>query len=272
MINDKKLILFDVDDTLVDHSQAKSQIPKTTVKAIQGLKDKGYYVGIATGRSYAHIKFIMEKLDLKVAVSYGGHMVTVDGKQIFKQYIDGQEVNHLIKAMFRTIYPVVCFDESHIYVKDFLGKIKREMYKEENFIEGETHPATIMPMIKLDRKKRNYLSMMVFKPKIKDMEKFRKLDFNPWGKLGFEVYSKGISKFSGIEVLAKYLNVSMDNVYAFGDNYNDLHMLSQVKNSVAVGNGVKEVKEVASYVSPPIYDGGILTACIELGLLEESYE
>ncbi len=54
-----------------------------------------------------------------------------------------------------------------------------------------------------------------------------------------------------------------------GDSYNDLHMLKHIENSVAVGNGVKEAKEVASYVSPPISEGGILTACYHLGLLEE---
>ena len=61
----------------------------------------------------------------------------------------------------------------------------------------------------------------------------------------------------------------MNQVYVFGDSYNDLHMLEHIKNSVAVGNGVKEAKAVASYVSPPISEGGILTACYHLGLLEE---
>ncbi len=112
--------------------------------------------------------------------------------------------------------------------------------------------------------------MMVFKTGLKNPERFKKLDFNPWGTKGFEIYSKGISKLSGIKVLAKELNVSMEDIYVFGDNYNDIHMLKNIKNSVAVGNGVIEAKKVASYVSPPINEGGILTACIKLGLLEDT--
>ncbi len=232
MIN--KLILFDVDDTIIDHSTSKSTIPKETITAIKGLKEKGYHVGIASGRSNSHIKHIMEILDLNISV--------------------------------------VCINQDHIYIKDLTGRVKKEMYKKENTIEGEEHILEITPIDKLDLEKREYLSMMIFTPKVKKQASYKKLDFSPWGKLGYEVYSKGISKYSGIQVLAKALNISMDNVYAFGDNYNDIHMLKHVKNSVAVGNGVKEVKEVASYVSPTITEGGILTACIDLGLLEGGYE
>lgn len=265
----KKLVLFDVDDTIIDHSAARSEIPEKTIKAIKGLKDKGHYVGIATGRSLAHIKHIMEVLDIHMAVCYGGHLVILNDKEIFRQVIDVKEINRLVKRMYRSIYPMICFDQDHIYVKDFFGRLKREMYKEENTIEGEERIGNITPMIKLDRKEREYLTVMVFTPKLSKMESYKNLDFNPWGKLGYEVYSKGISKYSGIKVLAKALEISLDHVYAFGDNYNDIHMLTHVVNSVAVGNGVQEVKDVASYISPPISEGGIMTACLELGLLEE---
>ncbi len=270
MIN--KLILFDVDDTIIDHSTSKSTIPKETITAIKGLKEKGYHVGIASGRSNSHIKHIMEILDLNISVSFGGHVVTIENKEIYKKYLDIDETNRLIKQLYKTIYPVVCINQDHIYIKDLTGRVKKEMYKKENTIEGEEHVLEITPIDKLDLEKREYLSMMIFTPKVKKQASYKKLDFSPWGKLGYEVYSKGISKYSGIQVLAKALNISMDNVYAFGDNYNDIHMLKHVKNSVAVGNGVKEVKEVASYVSPTITEGGILTACIDLGLLEGGYE
>jgi len=266
----RRLILFDVDDTIIDHSAQKSEIPKATSKAIQLLQEKGHIVGLATGRSKAHIKHIMELLDMDTAVSFGGHIVTLYGKEIYRHTLDVEDVNKLIKKTYKTLFPVVCFDENNIYVKDFFGRVKHALYKETNTLLGEELVTDITPMKKLGKTKREYLAMMVFKNKIKHPEQYKHLDFNPWGNQGYEVYAKGVSKLSGIEILAKMLNIGMEDVYVFGDNYNDIHMLKNIKNSTAVGNGVAAAKEVASYVSPPINEGGIMTACIELGLLDES--
>lgn len=265
----KKLILFDVDDTIIDHSTSKSTIPEKTKYAISELQARGHYVGLATGRSSAHIRHIMELLNMTSAVSFGGHLVVCEGREIFRQTLDQDEIALVLRDVFRTIFPAACLDEHNIYIKDLFGRVKHALYNEENVLIGEELVTDHTPLKKLDKQPRDYLSMMVFRTGLKKPERFKKLDFNPWGNKGYEIYSKGISKLSGIKVLAKELEVSMDDVYVFGDNYNDIEMLKNIKHSVAVGNGVKEAKKVASYVAPPINEGGILTACIELGLLDD---
>lgn len=265
----RKLILFDVDNTLIDHSKTQSEIPKETIEAVKRLQEEGHVTGLATGRSFAHMQDVMNMLNMTCCVCFGGHVVIEDNKEIYKEYLDTKQVNQLLKTIYRSFYPAMAIDENFIYVKDFLGKVKKAMYHEFNTIKGESFIGDITPMVPLGLKKRKYLSMMVFRKKIRHPEKYSKLDFNPWGKEGYEVYAKGVSKYSGIQVLAKHLEIEEKNIYVFGDSYNDLHMLAHFTNSVAVGNGVEEAKKVASYVSPPIDQGGILTACYELGLLEE---
>lgn len=268
----RKLILFDVDNTLIDHSKTQSEIPKETVTAVKKLHEQGHVIGLATGRSYAHMKDVMNMLEMTCCVCYGGHVVLVDGEEIYKEYLDVKQVNQLVKSTYCSIYPAMAIDEQHIYIKDLIGKVKKVLYQEFNTIEGESFIGDLTPVKRLGIKPRKYLSMMIFRKKIKNPEKYTKLDFNAWGDKGFEVYAKGVSKYSGIQRLAKHLKIHEDGIYVFGDSYNDLHMLTHVKNSVAVGNGVDEAKEVASYVSPPIDQGGILTACYELGLLEGANE
>jgi hydroxymethylpyrimidine pyrophosphatase-like HAD family hydrolase len=41
----------------------------------------------------------------------------------------------------------------------------------------------------------------------------------------------------------------MDQVVAFGDNYNDIDLLQQVGIGVAVGNARPEVKAVANFIT-----------------------
>lgn len=263
----KKLVLFDIDSTLIDHSTVPSSIPSQTVEAIIQLKEKGHIVGLATGRGNLHSQFIMDTLNLDVAVTFGGHRVEAFKKVVYQQYLDEEEALRLLKEYRFSPAPSVAMDESRIFVKDFFGLVKKQMNDTKRLVVGEPDITQITPFTKIRYKKMHYLSMMVFSKTIKNLEHYTKLDFNPWGDQGFEVYAKDVSKYSGIVILAEHLNISLDDVIVFGDSYNDLVMLKNVKHSIAVGNGVDVAKKAASRVCPPINEGGILKACCELGLV-----
>lgn len=63
-----------------------------------------------------------------------------------------------------------------------------------------------------------------------------------------EVSPKSASKLSAISLLIKNSH-SLEDVIAFGDNYNDSEMLQMVDCGVAVGNARDEVKAVADYTT-----------------------
>ncbi|MGM9802633.1 MAG: HAD-IIB family hydrolase [Muribaculaceae bacterium] len=72
--------------------------------------------------------------------------------------------------------------------------------------------------------------------------------FNP--EMGIlEVYSQGTSKATAIKVLAE--QVGANRVVVFGDNRNDLPMMSVADVSVAVSNAFPEVKQAADVVIGP---------------------
>ena len=54
---------------------------------------------------------------------------------------------------------------------------------------------------------------------------------------------------------------------AFGDGENDMEMLKFVQTGIAMGNGDKEVKEIADYVTDDIDDGGIYSALKHFGII-----
>jgi len=74
-----------------------------------------------------------------------------------------------------------------------------------------------------------------------------------------EIAPKNISKKTAIELLLKfnYPNYSLENVMAFGDNYNDIDMLKAVKIGVAVANAKKEVLAIADKITESNIDDGI---------------
>ncbi len=73
-----------------------------------------------------------------------------------------------------------------------------------------------------------------------------------------EIAPKTISKASALELLLnrKY-DIGMDEVMAFGDNYNDIEMLQAVGLGVAVGNARAEVKAISDRVTLSNKEDGV---------------
>ncbi|QLE01831.1 HAD family hydrolase [Galbibacter sp. BG1] len=74
-----------------------------------------------------------------------------------------------------------------------------------------------------------------------------------------EVANKEVSKLTGIKILLKekYPDFTLDDVIAFGDNYNDVEMIGAVGHGVAVENAREEVKAVAKAVTKHHKEDGV---------------
>lgn len=83
-----------------------------------------------------------------------------------------------------------------------------------------------------------------------------------------ELASRTISKATALELILKNnYGIAMDEVMAFGDNYNDIDMLKAVGKGIAVGNAREEVKAVADEVTLNSTEDGVAVA-IEKYLLK----
>lgn len=87
-----------------------------------------------------------------------------------------------------------------------------------------------------------------------------------------EIAPKVISKASALKLLLKKLyNLGLENVIAFGDNYNDVELLQSAGLGIAVDNAREEVKAVAKEItSSSAHDGVAHAICKHLlnGFLE----
>ena len=78
-----------------------------------------------------------------------------------------------------------------------------------------------------------------------------------------EINAKAISKEKSLAVLADYFGVQTGQIVAFGDNYNDIGMLSSAGLGVAVGNAKEVVKTAADRVTDEnIFDG--VAKCLKI--------
>ncbi|TCP93298.1 hypothetical protein EDC44_1219 [Cricetibacter osteomyelitidis] len=72
-----------------------------------------------------------------------------------------------------------------------------------------------------------------------------------------EIMNKQATKAKAIQFMERHLNVTADEVIAFGDNYNDLDMLQYAGLSVAMANSPDDVKAVAKEVTASNNEDGI---------------
>ena len=75
-----------------------------------------------------------------------------------------------------------------------------------------------------------------------------------------EVIPRCINKGQGIEDICRVLNISADEVIAFGDAENDIPMLRKAGVGVAMGNAKDDVKAAADMVTLSNNEDGIAFA------------
>lgn len=75
------------------------------------------------------------------------------------------------------------------------------------------------------------------------------VEFTKSGNDLIEITVKGVNKATALEKLSKKLNISLDNIIAFGNAQNDIEMLKEVGYGYAMKNSEQCVLEVAKYIT-----------------------
>ncbi len=257
----KKLIFFDIDGTLLDPNK---NLPKSAEQAIKLLKEKGHEIAIATGRSPFMFKKLRKQLEIDTFVSINGQYVVVKGNVIYKNPLPIDALQTLTDVATRNEHPIVYMGtenmktnvEYHPHIEESIGgslKLDHPMYEPDYFETQEI-----------------YQSLLFCTDKEEDpyVDRFKQFKFVRWHPLSTDVLPAGASKAKGIELMIHQLGYAHDDVYAFGDELNDLEMLQFVKNSVAMGNAPKIVKQAAKHVTKDVHEDGIAYGLEALGLLK----
>ena len=72
-----------------------------------------------------------------------------------------------------------------------------------------------------------------------------------------DVNVKGVSKGSGLKRLLAKMDMTGDDLIAFGDGGNDIPMLDFAKYSYAMANGMDKVKKHAKFIAPANTENGV---------------
>lgn len=244
------LIFIDLDNTLLYNGKPAPN----TVSTIKMLKDNNHQVVIATGRNPNLIYGVDKVFGIDNLVLANGSYVKINGKTIREKYIDNSVIKRMMDLADEMKFDFVIeyFDEYISYRKDTeAADTFSKMYNLEIArLDSNFYP------------ERKVFAMVLFEKHVveKIQGLFPELQFNQSSHFGFDVNPSGKLKAEGIKTVIEYLKYDSDDIYAIGDNFNDITMLEAVKHGIAMGNATEELKKIANYVTTDVCDDGVYKA------------
>lgn len=251
------LYATDLDGTLLRSDISLSDETAATINRLIG---EGLLFTYATARSYSSAAPLVKKLDLSCpAVTFNGVFI-IDpktGEHIVENIFTPKSLD-IAKEFFvsNDIAPLVY---SYIDGRERVSFLKNRIDDVRGYVETRKNDKRLRPVKdykELFEGKIFYFTLL--NPKTEYTELFEVFSrengfstnimndtYNP-SDVWFEIFSKNASKASAVLQVLELTHA--DKLVCFGDNSNDISMVSAADTGVAVGNSCEELKKIADIV------------------------
>lgn len=272
-----KILFSDFDSTFA----VRGRVPKKNIEAVRRLHENGIDFALVSGRPAGNLKSLFKRYKIKgnFIASNGAVGVLYDQGPVFVHSMDKETAMDLIqlsrkKHWFYLFYGVdVCY----------LGKLPHRILK-YTMISSIISHLYGMKMRSLSQKNSDskdfpkltkmniYMGESNFESLKKLLDKDPRIRATNSSRRKLEVNRTGVSKWAGIQEMAKFLDLSLDEIACIGDYDNDIDMLKNARYSFAVANCSPGAREAAKFHVKACKDGGFSQACdfiIEKNRLEK---
>ena len=256
-----KLLVLDVDGTILNSNR---ELSERTIKTLKKVQQSGVRIALASGRPTSGVLSFAKAIDLDFndgfIISYNGAKVmeAATGKIIFERAVDPRLVPYLERQVQRSGCVLAYYDGDEVVATDIenphivdeahMNNMSLRQVKSISEAMSElgddkaTWPTEVIlvnddeqTLMGIDGHLQRHLNGVV-----------DTILSNPY-YLDIVVYQVG--KSYAMSALVQKLNISMDEVIAFGDGRADINMLQMAGTGIAMGNAPEEVKRCADYTT-----------------------
>ncbi|MCF8009541.1 MAG: Cof-type HAD-IIB family hydrolase [Halanaerobiales bacterium] len=252
-----KLVVIDLDDTLLNNNQ---KISENNKKAISMVQKKGIEIMIATGRMYSSTKPYLKELSLdNEVIVYNGSLVKdiKSDKTIYHKPVSINLARKIIMDAKMMNVHINLYMDDKLYV-DQDNEYKRRYEK----ISG-IKAILVKDLLKhLDQEP---TKLLVIEDDIDTLNRFKEKLINKYNNrlevtksksYYIEIGAKSVNKGKTLKHILDKKEINPNQIIAIGDSYNDIEMLSYAKTSVVVDNAPQDIKEKVDFITPNHnYDG-----------------
>lgn len=257
-----KLIAVDVDGTLIN---SKHEITEKTKNALIEAQRQGHKVVISSGRSPRGVLEYAKELEMD---KYESYISNYNGAVVTDMKTMEKPVDH--KLSIEETRKILQFSENlnigyFIYYNDKVYVNSMDTYKLEDVtMKNEDMEVVLIEDLSysIDFEPNNILfaqdPLKIKEPADAITEKFGNDYSTVYSEpYYFELMPKDVTKGAALIEIASYLGIKHEDIYAFGDSYNDLSMIKLAGNGVAMANAVDALKEAADFVTLSNEEDGI---------------
>jgi Cof subfamily protein (haloacid dehalogenase superfamily) len=277
-----KLIASDMDGTLLNE---KHKIDKETVIAIKKAEGAGIIFAISTGREYDTVKPLLDENDIRCqcVLMNGAEYRDEKGNILEEINIDQKVAFKIINILQKEKVSARIFTNKGIFTTDTKEEALKEMtYRTLSFDPELTYEEAV-ELAKLQP----YFTQLKY---ITNLEEFFDSDIEVRKFVAFhnniEIINKMKKVIGGIQdiavsssfidnievthitaqkgiILAKVaqkMGFQKEEVLVLGDSFNDYSMFTEFQESVAMGNAIPEIKEIAKYITDTNNNLGVAKA------------
>ncbi len=260
------LVALDIDGTLLKWVEGVGttyeQVPDATRDAVRRAHDAGAHVVLASGRSPHGMTRVAELLGLPVDGSDRLWAVASNGAVVFRHppievvHEELFDARPAVEAVLRERPgALVAVEERGIGYR-----VNRPFPAGE--LSGELIETDVADLIA------DHVSRVIIRDPEATADDFVELgarlglhgtDYVVGWTAWLDLSPVGVSKASGLALVAEKVGVPQEDVLAIGDGRNDIEMLRWAGRGVAMGQSVDEVREAADHVTGSVWDDGVVT-------------
>lgn len=269
----KKLILFDVDGTLISYDGI---LPQSTIHSIRQARQNGHLCFIVTGRSKGHVSKKILDIGFDGMICGNGSYIEVNGTILkdmtfsleetknFVDYLESHDLSFYMECD-RCVYGSKDFETRAIPAYKAYG-CKEPIVIKELYPDMEFPTNLIQPHIsKINYILSSYQDYLDFK------QTFPSYRCMTWGGIGekaiFGDVTLIIDKATSIQELANYLHIETKDIVSFGDAEVDISMFEVSGLSISFQGAKKAAQEAAHYVTDAVVEDGIQKALMHFHLI-----
>ena len=263
-----KLICSDIDGTLLDINRELSQM---TIQQIQRISPIPFVlISSRMPKAMRHLQSQLGNTNAPI-IAYNGGLVLHNNQVLHSSFIDNSVLEAVILLCEKTTIHLSLYFEDEWFVPsmDFWANRESENTKVMPVVKSAK---TVLSQWKNEGKGAHKMMCMGDEAEIDFLYKALENSFSNEIMLYrskptyIEISHRSVSKKIAMEVLLNncYPTLSMKNIVAFGDNYNDIEMLKAVGLGVAVANAIEEVLQIADKITDTNKNDGVAKAIQEL--------
>ncbi len=253
-----KLVATDIDGTLIP--EGAETLPEELFDTIRELKKRDILFAASSGRQYASMRRLFAPVaDDIIFISDNGSIVMCRGRVMASSFIEAPLAEELVRLIRREEGCELLLstpETMYVDTKD------REYY--ELLVNGYHNKVDAVDDLlaccgrcvnKVSLYRRSGVEDLAVEMKAKYGDR---LNIVIAGSLWIDFMNPAADKGRALASIQELMRIGVDETMAFGDNDNDIGMLTRAAESYAVENAQPRVKEAARYLAASYRENGVI--------------